>query len=132
MNCLLTRTFHFNSAHSLPNYQGDCHNLHGHTWVLDVTIECVVSKETGMGIDFKTLKQIVTDKVINQLDHHLLNDIVPNPTAEALCHWIWYNLELTIAQAGYTLHSLTLYESPETSCHVTKDLLLAKNGLEDG
>ncbi len=29
---------HFAAAHNLIHYQGDCENLHGHNWKVEVTV----------------------------------------------------------------------------------------------
>ena len=29
----------FSSAHRLPHYDGECHNLHGHTWKVVFLLE---------------------------------------------------------------------------------------------
>ena len=34
----VTKIFRFESAHNLPNYEGDCANLHGHSYKLEVTV----------------------------------------------------------------------------------------------
>lgn len=73
-------------AHKLKlNYESKCLNLHGHNWI--VTIYCKAEKldENGMVIDFKHLK----NKISNKLDHQYLNEIVDfNPTAENMAKWI--------------------------------------------
>jgi 6-pyruvoyltetrahydropterin/6-carboxytetrahydropterin synthase len=76
---------HFDAAHALPNYVGDCSRLHGHTWKIEVGLEFsgLPDNTTGMYIDFKTIKQDVK-VVLHDFDHTLLNIQVPNPTAENL------------------------------------------------
>ena len=81
-------TRNFSAAHHLPNYDGACHNLHGHTWKVEVWILGEVNQDTGMLIDFKLIKN-----VIDQLDHSNLNDIIDNPTAENLTLWIFNQLD---------------------------------------
>jgi 6-pyruvoyltetrahydropterin/6-carboxytetrahydropterin synthase len=49
--------------------------------------------ETGMVIDFNALTKIVQESVINQLDHRLLNDLIPLATAENISIWIWDHLK---------------------------------------
>lgn len=56
----ITRHEEFEMAHILPNYQGGCGNLHGHTYKIDVTIQGKQDKEKwGMVLDFKILKDII-------------------------------------------------------------------------
>ncbi len=87
----VTKEFTFDSAHFLPNYYGKCERMHGHTFKLLVTVEGPVG-ENGMAFDFVILKKIVTEKVIDKLDHHVLNDFIECPSAENLAIWIWNHL----------------------------------------
>lgn len=73
----LTKQFNFEMAHALEGYDGLCKNIHGHTYELFVTVigEPVSdpnSPKYGMLIDFKDLKSLVKEKIINQFDHALV------------------------------------------------------------
>ena len=57
---IITKRFKFDSAHKLPNYKGDCANLHGHSYKLFVSVKGDVDSN-GFVIDFKYLKQIVKE-----------------------------------------------------------------------
>jgi len=83
----VTKTFEFHAAHSLPDYEGACANLHGHTYVLEVALQGPVG-EDGFVVDFGVMKSRIEMKVIDHLDHRFLNEILPNPTAENLVLWI--------------------------------------------
>lgn len=85
---------HFDAAHFLPDYDGKCSRVHGHTWKVEVKICGEV--ENGNLIDFTLFKEIV-DKVISALDHTLLNNTIVVPTAENISQFIWdgVNYELT-------------------------------------
>lgn len=89
---LLATTFHFAASHFLTKYHGKCENLHGHNYKIIVTIEGPV-KDDGMVMDFKIIKEIVKEKVINRVDHTHLNDLLENPSAENLAVWIWDQLQ---------------------------------------
>lgn len=75
----------FAASHQLKDHPGKCHNLHGHTWNYEVTINGDIDEETGMLFDYGLI-----DEVINQLDHQHLNKIVhtTNPTSERTALWI--------------------------------------------
>jgi 6-pyruvoyltetrahydropterin/6-carboxytetrahydropterin synthase len=88
----VTREFTFDSAHFLTDYYGKCERLHGHTYKLHVTLEGKV-QSNGMIIDFVILKRVVKKHVLDHLDHHLLNDIMENPSSERLIVWIWDQLK---------------------------------------
>ena len=93
----VTKQFRFEACHNLPYYEGACHNLHGHSYLLEVTVGGNIIKDTknpkcGMIMDFKDLKQIVNENVVDKLDHSNLNDIYPNPTAEIMVSDIAVNI----------------------------------------
>ena len=80
---ILIKEFEFDAAHYLPEYNGKCEKLHGHTYKLVVKIDGTPDKE-GMVIDFVRLKEIVKEAVLNKLDHSCINDILPQPSAESV------------------------------------------------
>ncbi len=82
----------FAAAHFLPEYTGKCANLHGHTWLVEVTIRSVDLK-SGMVIDFTDVKAELKELLP---DHSLLNDIIPNPTAENLARYFYGALKQKI------------------------------------
>ncbi|MFN0205990.1 MAG: 6-carboxytetrahydropterin synthase QueD [Planctomycetota bacterium] len=88
----VTKEFVFDAAHYLPNYEGKCERLHGHTWKLHVTVEAPVNTADGLAYDFVKLKNLTMDRVVNRLDHQVVNDVVTNPSAELIALWIWHQL----------------------------------------
>ena len=73
----ITKTFRFETAHAIHQYQGSCKNIHGHSYELHVTVRAKQPTDgyvEGLGIilDFKELKTIVQSNVVNSLDHKLL------------------------------------------------------------
>lgn len=73
----ITKQFRFEAAHALWNYDGPCRNIHGHSYLLYVTVKGAVIDEAdhpkqGMLIDFSVLKKIVNDLIIEPFDHALL------------------------------------------------------------
>ena len=81
----------FAAAHNLRHYEGECENLHGHNWRVEVQLAGEKLDELGMLMDFRDLKATLGD-VVQTLDHTYLNDIPPfdrvNPTTENLCRHI--------------------------------------------
>ncbi|HUI39669.1 MAG TPA: 6-carboxytetrahydropterin synthase QueD [Methanothrix sp.] len=98
----------FDAAHSLPGYEGKCANLHGHTYMVEMVIEGPVG-EDGFVIDFYRLKKILK-AALQDLDHHCLNDLMANPTAEKIAEWISKHLERDLAKTPVDLVSLKLWE----------------------
>lgn len=73
----LTKVFHFETGHALNEYEGACKNIHGHSYELRVSV--TTSNQTddflpapGFIIDFKEIKKIVTQKIVDHLDHKLI------------------------------------------------------------
>jgi len=100
----LGRIFYFDAAHHICDYKGDCERIHGHTYKLEIVVEGKVEKD-GMVMDFKDLKEIVSENVLKKLDHQDLNEVLDNPTAEHIVEWIWKKLKKKIP-----LYSVELWE----------------------
>ena len=107
----VTKIFKFDAAHLLPEYEGKCKNLHGHTWRLDVEVDGMRNGPKvydTMVLDFGDLKRIVNEAVIDKLDHHYLNEIIPGPpTAENMVRWIAHLL----IEARLEVVSVRLWET---------------------
>jgi len=73
----VTKKFHFEMAHALLGYDGLCHNIHGHTYNMEVTLIGEPRNEPGhprdgMVMDFGRLKNIVKSKIVDIFDHALV------------------------------------------------------------
>ena len=74
----LTKQFRLEMAHALVGYEGKCSRLHGHSYRLEVTVECEEGclqsegSEMGMGIDFGAIREIVERTIVEPYDHSLL------------------------------------------------------------
>lgn len=73
----LTKVFHFETAHAIHGYNGPCRNIHGHSYELHVTVATHQLMDDyvpapGFVIDFKEIKKIVKEQLIQQLDHKLI------------------------------------------------------------
>ncbi len=82
---------------------------------MEVTVKGDVAPETGMVLDLKYLKKLVTDEIIDKVDHKNLNVDVGFlagviPTAENLAIKFWDVLEAKLGEG--LLHEIKLYESP--------------------
>jgi len=112
----VTKIFTFDAAHYLQFYDGPCHNLHGHTYRLEVTCKSKILSN-GMLMDFAILKQIVTEKILNKVDHKFLNEVFQfEPTAEQMADWMLKELKPVIP-----VYSVRLYETPTSYAEVSLD-----------
>jgi 6-pyruvoyltetrahydropterin/6-carboxytetrahydropterin synthase len=86
----ISKEFNFDMAHALLGYDGLCRNIHGHSYTLVVTviglpIQDESSPKIGMLIDFKDLKNIIKQQIIDRFDHALvLNSASPKDLVEML------------------------------------------------
>ncbi len=110
----LTVKAHFDAAHHLYGYPGECRNLHGHTWEVEVTVESSELDDIGIVYDFKSLKGDLAT-VLASYDHVLINDITPfdvvSPTAENLARIICERLQATV-DSRVSVTEVVVWESP--------------------
>jgi len=103
----VVKLFEFEAAHFLPEYEGPCAAMHGHSYKLEVEFaidvkDVSVALQHGMVMDFGELSKLVQKAVINKLDHSTLNHnkylsgtfCADFPTAENLVVWIALQLLL--------------------------------------
>ena len=131
----VTKEFRFEMAHALWNYDGPCRNVHGHSYILYVTIAGQPMNNpdeprNGMVMDFGDLKKIVKENVVERFDHALMvSGFAPAETVEVYkkhfgnvivstyqptCENLVADIAAIISHripAGISLHSVKLYET---------------------
>lgn len=114
----LTIRTSFAAAHNLINYQGDCENLHGHNWKVDVSVTARDLDQAGLGIDFKILKK-EAGAIINELDHKYLNDNpafqTVSPSSEHISRYLFHRISERINSDNIKVASITVWESENAS-----------------
>ena len=109
-------TQEFAAAHKLLNYEGQCSNMHGHTWKVKVWVGSQDLNETGMVIDFKDLKAALLS-ILDRYDHGCINEIPPfdkiNPTAENLAREIYLGMKKSCVDCK--LNRVEVWESASSS-----------------
>ncbi|NTU70311.1 MAG: 6-carboxytetrahydropterin synthase QueD [Coriobacteriia bacterium] len=110
----LTIKSHFDAAHALRDYPGECRNLHGHTWDVEVTVGGTELDEIGIVYDFKTLKDDL-NSILADYDHVFINDVPPfdqlTPTAENLARVLYERLTDKV-DPKVTVVEVVVWESP--------------------
>lgn len=131
----ITKRFTFEMAHALHGYDGLCRNIHGHSYILWVTISgSPVNDETspknGMLLDFSVFSKMIKEHIISELDHSFLlyietkfdKDILKNeifgklryvdyqPTCENLLIELAEKIQ-NLLPGNVVLHSLKLQET---------------------
>ncbi|MDD3268903.1 MAG: 6-carboxytetrahydropterin synthase QueD [Syntrophomonadaceae bacterium] len=103
----------FAAAHWLNNYQGNCKNIHGHTWKVEVVIAGNQLDDVGMLVDFRDLKKTLVS-ILEVFDHSLLNEVSPfdtiNPTAENIARHI--HQEIAKVYPAHKIEFVKVWESP--------------------
>jgi 6-pyruvoyltetrahydropterin/6-carboxytetrahydropterin synthase len=136
----ITRRLEFDAGHRIPDHNSQCRNLHGHRYVIEITLEGEVrdtagAADNGMVLDFSDIKAIARKHLIDAWDHAFLvwrEDkavvdflaTLPNhktvlldavPTAENLARAA-FELLAPVYRENYaprlTLRKIRLYETP--------------------
>jgi 6-pyruvoyltetrahydropterin/6-carboxytetrahydropterin synthase len=114
----------FASAHTLRDYPGDCSRMHGHNWKVEAEVEASALDATGMGMDFKLIKQAARD-IAGQLDHRYLNELAPftdiNPTAENIAAYFFKELRSRLDSPSTRVSAVTLWETERACVRYTEE-----------
>jgi 6-pyruvoyltetrahydropterin/6-carboxytetrahydropterin synthase len=113
----------FSAAHQLRGYGGQCEQLHGHNWKVQVYVQAERLNELELAIDFHDLKAMLRE-ALEPLEHSFLNDVFPftekNPSSENLAKWIFDTLKRKLPQ-GVQLSAVTVWESDTASATYYED-----------
>lgn len=88
----------FEASHQLPNHDGKCRRLHGHSWAMTIKVASDTlhdaGSQAGMVADYGVIGQPLKALVEAKLDHYHLNDTtgLANPTSEELARWAFEQL----------------------------------------
>lgn len=108
----------FSAAHRLKEIGGKCEELHGHNFLVEVSVVAESLNEEGLLIDFRVVKRW-TDEVLEALDHKYLNELEGfksrNPSSEAIACFLYERISEKALQAKVTLSKVTVWES-DNSC----------------
>ena len=114
----------FAAAHNLINYQGDCENLHGHNWRVEVTVAAQKLDDAGLGIDFKILKK-ETNRILDELDHKYLNDLeafkTDSPSSENISRYLYESLSDALNSDNVTVERVNVWESDNACASYSRD-----------
>jgi 6-pyruvoyltetrahydropterin/6-carboxytetrahydropterin synthase len=111
----ITATRAFSAAHQLRLYDGTLEPLHGHNWVVRVTIRAERLDAIGVVMDFHELERLL-EQIISPLHNTHLNDLEAfsslNPSTENVALHIGQSLKLP---APARLSSVEVWETPQNS-----------------
>ena len=152
MSQTITRKGSFDAAHRVMHERVKCFNLHGHTFLYELTFRFEESEALGYALDFKEIKRVACAYIDEVFDHctiinpkdSLVKECVEklgtklyemtlygpgadcNPSAESLSKEIFVQLYYLMGTSNITLEHLRLYETP--NCWVDTD----SSSISDG
>lgn len=70
----ITRKLEFDAGHRIPDHRSQCRNLHGHRYVLEITlqgelVETEGAPDRGMVMDFADVKALAMEHLVSKWDH---------------------------------------------------------------
>lgn len=73
----ITRRLEFDAGHRIPNHAGHCRHIHGHRYVIEVTLLGDVLNhqgyaDDGMVLDFGDIKKLTNELIVSKWDHAFL------------------------------------------------------------
>jgi 6-pyruvoyltetrahydropterin/6-carboxytetrahydropterin synthase len=114
-------TIFLSAAHFLPKYDGNCKNVHGHTWKVCLIISGDKLDDQGFIVDFRDFHDKIAKKVKDEFDHTLINnhpyfkdtESIQQPTSELIAAFIYrmVDVELTLLRPRIKLESVTVWEN---------------------
>lgn len=92
----IAKQFDFHASHYLPNHDGVCRRLHGHTYMLEVMIMGprkgpTGDSDEGMLLDFYYVKDIYDRCIEPKVEHRFLNETLKG------------EIEIPLTTAGHAL-----------------------------
>ncbi|PIQ88604.1 MAG: 6-carboxytetrahydropterin synthase QueD [Candidatus Omnitrophica bacterium CG11_big_fil_rev_8_21_14_0_20_42_13] len=107
----------FSAAHSLREYKGQCEELHGHNWKVEVSVSSLGLDKLGLVIDFRKLKRQLKP-ILNLLDHKHINKLSyfkkTNPSSENIAKFIYEKLASRIG-TEFIMLKVTVWENERSS-----------------
>jgi len=136
----ITRSGTADIGHRVMNEKMKCYNLHGHTYLFDLTFSFDSMKEIGYAIDFKEIKRVACQWIDDKLDHGFIanpHDVVYiqaalvegskiwkmslegednycNPSVENVAREIFLAMEILFEEyEDLNIHEIKLNETPK-------------------
>lgn len=129
----LTKKFSFCAAHRMyndgfsveenNNNFGKCQNIHGHNYLIEITISGEIDKQKGYFVNLNEFSEKIQINLIQKLDHTYINEIIPNSlskpiTTEIISIWIWKILNENLTEYNFT--KIRLWETENNSVEIYK------------
>ena len=145
----ISRKGNFDSGHRVMNEFMKCYNIHGHTYLYELTFSFENMEEIGYAIDFKEIKRVGCQWIDDILDHGMIlnpqdtkliettkeygsklwlmslngKDAYCNPSVENIAKEVF--LAMMVLFQSYTktlrIHKVTIYETPNCWTQCTRE-----------
>lgn len=131
---IISKEIAFEAGHRLMDYKGPCSNLHGHNYILRLSLRSAQLDKAGFVVDFSEIKKIAQKYIKENVDHAVIlneNDedyikklknmanevyvIDGNPTAEVIARHFFDVFNPIIKKkygSNIRLHSVEIQETP--------------------
>jgi 6-pyruvoyltetrahydropterin/6-carboxytetrahydropterin synthase len=110
----------FSAAHFLRGYPGNCAQVHGHNWTVEVFVRCRELNAIGIGIDFREVKLAISESIKN-LHHSCLNEHPIfkelNPSSENIAKFLYKELSARINSENAKISRVKVSETPNTGAY---------------
>jgi len=133
----ITRKIEFCAGHRVVGHEGKCRNVHGHNYILYVTVSCDYLDDVGRVIDFSEVKDKVKGWIDANWDHgmillysddelathlqksgHKVYLMDSNPTAENMCYHLMQDILPPLFEGSpVEVTKVTLWET--SNCFAT-------------
>jgi len=106
----------FSAAHVLKQIGGKCEDLHGHNFLVEVTVAGDALNGEDLLIDFRDLKKWINE-ILDHLDHKYLNEIEAfkdiNPSSERVAKFVYDRLteKIQTLNLSFMVSGVTVWES---------------------
>ena len=145
----ITRKGSFDSGHRVMNESMKCFNMHGHTYLYELTFSFLSQEEIGYAINFKEIKRVGCQWIDDILDHGMIlnpkdetvilaakatksklwlmslnghNDYC-NPSVENIAKEVFLAMQILFDEqykgVGLKIHQIRIWETP--NCSTTCD-----------
>ncbi len=122
---VINKIFHFCAAHKYGNPAlseaenqaafGKDLRMHGHNYILTISVTGEVNPDTGFIVDLGRLKKVVNEQVIQYMDHSQIEVDIPwfkgkQPSTENMVVWMWEQISPHLE--SNSLKRIRLQETP--------------------
>lgn len=135
----ITRRLEFDAAHRVKLHESKCKNLHGHRYVVEVTVTAPELDALGRVVDFGVIKEKLgtwidthwdhqtilweedraLGEAVNAQTHQPIYYLPTNPTAENMAKYLLEKICPQLFTAPLKTVSVKLWETPNCSATIT-------------